>query len=89
MVRPLCKLLNIQYTIIYCRVLCVACDPKRIATGSGDRTIKLWDFKSGHLLQTLKGHNKGVWCLRFFTKHLLVSGSYDSTLRVRTVFHKF
>ncbi|PVD28511.1 hypothetical protein C0Q70_11099 [Pomacea canaliculata] len=29
-----------------------------------------------------QGHTKGVWCLQFFTKHLLVSGSFDSTIKV-------
>lgn len=53
-----------------------------LASGSQDRTIKLWDIKSGNLLQTLKGHDKGVWCLNFFTKNLLISGSHDGTIKV-------
>jgi WD40 repeat protein len=63
-------------------VFCVTFDYHRMATGSLDRTIKLWDIKTGNLLQTLRGHLKGVWCLLFFTDTLLVSGSYDCTLRV-------
>ena len=25
---------------------------------------------------------KGVWCLRFFTKHLLISSSFDSRIKI-------
>ncbi|XP_048240296.1 F-box protein MET30-like [Haliotis rufescens] len=63
-------------------VLSVTFDESRLASGSLDQTIKLWDIKSGELLQTLKGHTRGVWCLNFYTKHLLISGSYDSTIRI-------
>ncbi|RUS92154.1 hypothetical protein EGW08_000007 [Elysia chlorotica] len=63
-------------------VLCVTCDENRLASGSSDKTIKVWDIHTGHLQHTLKGHSKGVWCLQFFTKLLLVSGSFDSTIRV-------
>ncbi|XP_064629049.1 uncharacterized protein LOC135488385 [Lineus longissimus] len=63
-------------------VFCVTFDYRRMVTGSLDRTIKLWDIKTGNLLQTLRGHLKGVWCLQFFTDSLLVSGSYDCTLRI-------
>ena len=57
-------------------------DQDRMASGSLDRTIRVWDIKSGALLQTLKGHTKGVWCLRFFTKNLLISGGHDGAIKV-------
>ncbi|GFO33400.1 F-box/WD repeat-containing protein 7 [Plakobranchus ocellatus] len=63
-------------------VLCVTCDDDRLASGSSDKTIKVWDIHTGHLQHTLRGHTKGIWCLQFFTKLLLVSGSFDSTIRV-------
>ncbi|KAL3884122.1 hypothetical protein ACJMK2_030344, partial [Sinanodonta woodiana] len=63
-------------------VVCVAFDKKRLASGSVDRTIRIWDIKSGTLISTLKGHAKGVWCLDFFTKNLLISGGYDGTVRL-------
>jgi RNA polymerase sigma factor (sigma-70 family) len=39
-------------------VFCVALSPdgKQAATGSGDRTVKLWDASSGKELATLSGH---------------------------------
>ncbi|XP_012941493.1 F-box protein MET30 [Aplysia californica] len=63
-------------------VLCVTCDQDRLASGSQDRTIRVFDLLTGQLLHLLRGHTKGVWCLQFFTRHLLVSGSYDNTIRV-------
>ncbi|XP_070531746.1 F-box and WD repeat domain-containing 11-A-like [Ptychodera flava] len=64
------------------KVLSVTFDGRRMASGSKDTTVKVWDAKSGNLLQTLKGHTKGVWCVRFFTRNLLISGSYDCTIKV-------
>ncbi|CAL1539696.1 unnamed protein product [Lymnaea stagnalis] len=63
-------------------VQCVTCDTERIASGSADKTIRVWDIKTKELLHVLKGHTKGVWCLQFFTRHLLVSGSFDNTIRI-------
>ncbi|XP_061192203.1 F-box/WD repeat-containing protein 1A-like [Saccostrea echinata] len=57
-------------------------DGRTLASGGQDKLIKLWDMKTGKLLQTLKGHDRGVWCLDFFTQALLVSGSYDGTIKV-------
>ena len=36
---------------------------ERLFSGSGDRTIKLWDPQTGKELQTLRGHTGGVLCL--------------------------
>ncbi|XP_022292117.2 uncharacterized protein LOC111103271 isoform X2 [Crassostrea virginica] len=57
-------------------------DGRILASGGQDKLIKLWDMKTGKLLQTLRGHERGVWCLNFFTQTLLVSGSYDGTIKV-------
>jgi WD40 repeat protein len=43
-------------------VSCLAFHPRsdRVATGSGDRTVRLWHLPDGKLLQTLKGHKQSV-----------------------------
>jgi WD40 repeat protein/tRNA A-37 threonylcarbamoyl transferase component Bud32 len=40
-------------------------DGKRLATGSGDHTIKIWDTTTGREERTLEGHAGTVWGLAF------------------------
>lgn len=63
-------------------VLSVCAYNNYIATGSLDRTIKIWDANSGALLQTFQGHTRGVWGLRFLSSSIVISGSYDKTIRL-------
>lgn len=37
-------------------VLCLQFDSKRVVTGSSDRTVRLWDTRSGRCFRTLVGH---------------------------------
>ena len=39
-------------------------------------------LKDGKLCQRLIGHTKGVWCVRFLSTTLLISGAYDTTIKV-------
>ncbi|KAH3737987.1 uncharacterized protein LOC127851391 [Dreissena polymorpha] len=63
-------------------VICVIFDQTRLASGGLDKSIRVWDLKTGTCMHVLKGHVKGVWCLNFYTQNLLISGSYDGTIRV-------
>jgi WD40 repeat protein/serine/threonine protein kinase len=51
-------------------------DGRRIASGSGDRTVKVWDAADGRLLLTLEGHNTEVNGVAFSPdgKHVASAG---------------
>jgi len=53
----------------------------RIASGSNDKTIILWD-SSGNLLQYLIGHTSGVFSLIELADGKIASGSGDFTIRL-------
>jgi WD40 repeat protein len=55
----------------------------RIATGSWDTTIKLWDAANGREMMTLRGHERHIHDLVFSPSGAyLVSCSEDHTVRV-------
>ena len=58
-----------------------------LASGGGeDKTIKLWNVKTGKLLQTLKGHSEGVTSVAYSPDgQTLASGSYDKTIKLWNV----
>ncbi|KAL4887992.1 WD40-repeat-containing domain protein [Aspergillus ambiguus] len=54
-----------------------------LATGSHDRTIKLWDTTTGSLQQSLEGHLALVRTIVFSPcGRLLASGSHDNTVKL-------
>ena len=53
-----------------------------LASGSYDRTIKLWNKNTGDLLRTLNGHGNWVWSVAFDSNNILASGSWDSTIKL-------
>ena len=56
---------------------------KILASPSSDRTIRVWDAKSGEVLHTLERHGKEVTCVAFDREgHLLASGSQDKTIKI-------
>lgn len=63
-------------------VLCVYAYKDYIATGSLDRTIKVWAANTGALIQTFQGHTRGIWGVRFLSSSIVISGSYDKTIRL-------
>jgi WD40 repeat protein len=67
------------------RVECLTYSPdgRRLATGSNDRTIKLWDTTTGEEVFTLRGHTACVLCVAFSPDgRRIASGGFDRTMRV-------
>jgi len=66
-------------------VMTVAFNPEGniLATGSDDRTIKLWEVTTGHIIHTLSGHSWSVVALAFTPDgKTLISGSWDKTIKL-------
>ncbi|GJJ12335.1 hypothetical protein Clacol_006576 [Clathrus columnatus] len=62
-------------------VTCLLFSHNRIISASDDHSIHVYCPFTGNLLQSLDGHEGGVWALAA-TKNTLVSGSTDRTVRI-------
>ncbi|PHH50007.1 Vegetative incompatibility protein HET-E-1 [Ceratocystis fimbriata CBS 114723] len=58
-------------------------DGQRLASGSFDKTVRIWDATSATCLQTLEGHDSRVASVMFSNDgQRLASGSFDKTVKV-------
>ena len=65
------------------RSVAISPDGKIIVSGSGDKTIKLWNFSDGKLIYSLPEHGNWVRCLAFAPSgKLFASCSADKTIKL-------
>ncbi|HEX8652568.1 MAG TPA: serine/threonine-protein kinase [Pyrinomonadaceae bacterium] len=58
-------------------------DGKQLASGSADKTFKLWDTQTGALEQTVTGHSHGVHAIAYSPDgKTLATGSDDKTIKL-------
>ncbi|KAF9775894.1 hypothetical protein IL306_005972, partial [Fusarium sp. DS 682] len=58
-------------------------DGQQVASGSGDKTIKIWDTATGACVQTLYGHSAWVNSVAFSAdSQQVASGSNDKTVKI-------
>ncbi|KAL3584451.1 hypothetical protein FPOAC2_14231 [Fusarium poae] len=65
------------------RSVMLSADGQRLASGSRDRTVKIWDAATGACLQKLEGHSDRVNSVAFSADgQRLASGSGDRTVKI-------
>ena len=61
----------------------VSPNDRYIATGSNDKSAKIWNTSKGEEIATLLGHKKGIWCVKFSPfDQCLATSSADMMIRV-------
>ena len=54
----------------------------QLASGSDDKSIRIWDFRSGNCLKSLTGHTDHVFCLVKLNENQIASGSNDNSIKI-------
>lgn len=63
--------------------MAVSPNDKLVATGSQDKTAKLWNTENCVLLGVFSGHKRGIWCVQFSpVDQVLATSSADGTVKI-------
>jgi WD40 repeat protein len=63
--------------------IAISADGVMLASGSHDKTVKLWDLRTGSLLRTLSGHQEPVLSVAISPNgQTIASGGVDSTVHL-------
>ncbi|XP_063286536.1 transducin beta-like protein 3 [Pelobates fuscus] len=63
--------------------IAISPNDKLVASGSQDRTAKLWSAADFSLLGVFKGHKRGIWCVQFSpADQVLATSSADGSLKL-------
>lgn len=54
----------------------------KLLTGSSDKSVQIYDFKTGKLLNKFVEHGMKVNCVAWLSKEMVVSGSEDKSIKV-------
>ena len=53
-----------------------------LASGSNDKTIKIWEVIEGSCISTLPGHTGAIWAIQKVGLSTIASGGQDNILMV-------
>jgi WD40 repeat protein len=70
-----------MYSVHHGLALAFSPDSRRLAIGTRDSNVQLWDASGGQLLQTFKGHANWVVAVAFPSDNKIVSVSTDGTAK--------
>jgi len=56
-----------------------------LISASNDKTIKIWNYKNGQCIFTLKDHWNEIKCLKCIDKDTLASGSVDHFIKLWSI----